>query len=72
MIQMHVLRDLRDERGLTLRELAERAGLSVGTVARAELGDTKPYGRTLYKLARALGVPITALRPCGPVVTEEG
>ena len=70
-MQMHVLRDLREERGLTLRELADRAGVSVATVLRAELGETTPYGRTLYKLARALEVPITTLRPCGPVAAAQ-
>jgi transcriptional regulator with XRE-family HTH domain len=63
---MHVLRDLREERGLTLRELAGRAGVSVATVLRAEHGDTAPYGRTLHKLARVLAVPVATLRHCGP------
>lgn len=63
----HVLKELREERDLTQRQLAEKAGLSAGTVYKAEAGLVQPFGRTLYKLARALGVPIGMLRVCGPV-----
>jgi transcriptional regulator with XRE-family HTH domain len=66
-MQMHVLRDLREEKGLTLRAMAELAGVSVATVLRAEQGETVPYGRTMHKFARALGVPVAVLRDCGPV-----
>lgn len=66
MPMTHVLRDLREEKELTLREVAARAGVNIATVLRAELGQTVPQGRTLHKLARALGVPIATLRNCGP------
>jgi transcriptional regulator with XRE-family HTH domain len=60
------LRTLRLERGLTQQELAVKAGLAVGTVARLE---TKPQPNrpggtstlTLEKIARALDVPMSAL-----------
>lgn len=67
MTMAHVLRDLREERDLTLREVAARAGVNIATVLRAELGQTTPSGRTLWKLARALDVPVATLRACGPV-----
>lgn len=63
----HVLKDLREERDLTQRQLAEKAGLSAGTIYKAEAGLVQPFGRTLHKLARALGVPVAVLRSCGPV-----
>jgi ribosome-binding protein aMBF1 (putative translation factor) len=44
-------------------ELAERAGVSPSTVALAETGGTKTGPRTLYRIARALGLdPIELLR----------
>jgi ribosome-binding protein aMBF1 (putative translation factor) len=44
-------------------ELAERAGVSPSTVALAETGGTKTSPRTLYRIARALGLdPIELLR----------
>jgi transcriptional regulator with XRE-family HTH domain len=44
-------------------ELAERAGVSPSTVALAETGGTKTSPRTLYRIARALGLdPIDLLR----------
>lgn len=70
MPMTHVLRDLREEKGLTQRALAERAGVNVATVVRAEQGQTAPFGRTLHALARALEVPVAALRNCGPVAAE--
>ena len=50
------LRQLRRQRGLSQKELAGQAGLSVATVARLERQASAPCrGRTLARLARALG-----------------
>lgn len=50
------LRQLRRQRGLSQEELADRAGVSVTTVARLERRPIAPCrGRTLGRLARALG-----------------
>lgn len=50
------VRRLRELRALSQRELAARAGLSVTTVNRIEIGQRKPIPRTVRKLAGALGV----------------
>ena len=50
------VRRLRELRALSQRELAARAGLSVTTVNRTEVGQRKPMPRTVRKLAEALGV----------------
>ncbi|MBN2186404.1 MAG: helix-turn-helix transcriptional regulator [Dehalococcoidia bacterium] len=50
------VRRLRELRALSQRELAARAGLSVTTVNRIELGQRKPMPKTVRKLAGALGV----------------
>ena len=41
--------------------LAQRAGLSREYVARLETGQHNPSLGTLQKIAKALGVPVTAL-----------
>lgn len=55
------LRELRLERVLTQRELAEKAGVSKATIVGIETGRIRPYPATLRKLAEALDVPPSAL-----------
>ena len=50
------LRELRDHRGWTRRELAERAGVSKEAIYAHERGRKHPRRDTLYLLADALGV----------------
>jgi transcriptional regulator with XRE-family HTH domain len=54
------LRMLRDERGISMRALARRSGLSANALSMIERGLTSPSVSTLNKLAIALEVPITA------------
>lgn len=54
------LRELREERGISMRALAVRSGLSANALSMIERGKTSPSVSTLYKLAAALGVSITA------------
>ena len=56
----HRLRELRSERGLSMRALARLSGLSTNALSMIERGKTSPSVSTLYKLAEALEVPITA------------
>lgn len=51
------LRILRDERGLTQEQLAERAGIDNKTVSRCENGHYAISVDQVARLARALGVP---------------
>lgn len=53
------LRRLRDERGLTLRTLAEKSGLAINTLSLIEKGKSSPSVSTLQQLATAFEVPIT-------------
>lgn len=50
------LRELRQSRGLSQRALAEKAGVSVGTVYRLENGLRGAYPSSVRSLASALGV----------------
>lgn len=52
------LRELRIQKGLTQRELAERAGLHITTVANYEINRREPKANQLKALAEALGAGI--------------
>ena len=52
----HRLRQLRVERALTLRALAERSGVSYDTINKLELGQRPARLSTIRKLADTLGV----------------
>jgi transcriptional regulator with XRE-family HTH domain len=54
------LRELRSERGMSMRALARESGLSANALSMIERGRTSPSVSTLYKLADAMGIPITA------------
>jgi transcriptional regulator with XRE-family HTH domain len=53
------LRQLREERNMSMRSLATASGLSANALSMIERGKTSPSVSTLYKLADAMGVPIT-------------
>lgn len=54
------LRQLRQERDMSMRSLARSSGLSTNALSMIERGRTSPSVSTLYKISDALGVPITA------------
>ena len=54
------LRELRSERGLSIRALAEQSGLNVNTLSLIENLKTSPSVSTLQQIAATLQVPITA------------
>jgi len=55
------IRLLREARGLTQEELAERANLSVTFVGTTERGKNIPSVKTCQRLATVLGVPLHEL-----------
>jgi transcriptional regulator with XRE-family HTH domain len=54
------LRELRIERDLSIRALAEKSGLNVNTLSMIENAKTSPSVSTLQQVATALDVPINA------------
>lgn len=54
------LRELREARNISMRALGTRSGLSANALSMIERGKASPSVSTLYKLAEALGVSITA------------
>ena len=51
------IRELRKARGLTQKELGEKAGIAEPTIRRYELGKLNPKFETVQKIAKALNVP---------------
>ena len=52
------IRTLRKKKNLTLKQLANRTGLSVSLISQIELAKTSASVSTLYKIACALGIKI--------------
>ncbi|GAA2057085.1 helix-turn-helix domain-containing protein [Williamsia deligens] len=55
------VRELRVDRGLSLSELARRAGIGKGSLSEIEAGRRNPTIETLYALCGPMSVPMTAL-----------
>lgn len=53
------LRSIREQRGLSMRALSERCGLSTNAISMIEHGENSPTVSTLQRLANALNVNIT-------------
>jgi transcriptional regulator with XRE-family HTH domain len=73
------IRTLRKQANLTIAEIANTAGLSVGMLSKIENGQISPSLSSLQALATALHVPITALfasfdekRDCSYVLAGQG
>jgi transcriptional regulator with XRE-family HTH domain len=50
------VRELREEQGLSISDLAERSGLTRNGVSRIELGRRKPAADSIEALAKGLNV----------------
>lgn len=55
------MRKIRNDRGLTQKELGQKAGIAEPTIRRYELGKLNPKIGTLRKIADALGVDVADL-----------
>lgn len=52
---------VRIEKGVSIRELAARAGISKSHVQRIEAGESVPSLEVICRIAKALNVPVTDL-----------
>ena len=52
------IRNLRNEQGLSLRDLSKRCGLSINAISKIERGENSPTVSSLHQLASALGLHI--------------
>jgi transcriptional regulator with XRE-family HTH domain len=60
-----LVRQLREQRGLTQLQLAARAGVTDTTVRSVERASKVPHRATLAAIATALGTTAETLRACG-------
>ena len=60
-VNVRRLKELRRLRALSQQELAEESGVGRPTISRIERGETGAHGRTLRRLAAALGVGVEEL-----------
>jgi transcriptional regulator with XRE-family HTH domain len=63
------IREARQRKLLSQRELAEKAGVSETTIVKLEMGATRPQPRTLRKIAEALGLGIEEM---ADLMAEQG
>lgn len=64
------LRELRQQKRLSIRALAGRSGLAINTLSMIENGKTSPSVSTLQILANTLDVPVAAFFEQPPVVKK--
>jgi transcriptional regulator with XRE-family HTH domain len=57
------LKEIREKKGISLRDLAVEADLSANTISEIELGKRDPSMTTVVKLASALGIDPADLLP---------
>lgn len=57
------MKNLRHERGLTQRAVAEKVGVSRGLISMVEGGNVLPYPSLRKRIARALGVNVADIWP---------
>ncbi len=60
-VNVERLKTLRRLRAMSQEELAEESGVGRATISRIERAETGAHGRTLRKLAAALGVGVEDL-----------
>ena len=65
-----LIKHAREERGLSQRALAQRAGVEQSTVARIELGDADPAYSTVVRLLGAAGFRLPDPEPSIPTLAE--
>lgn len=56
-----VLRDLRQQKGYTLRQVASRASVALGYLSEVERGQKEASSEILASVAEALGAPISQI-----------
>lgn len=58
---MRRLRQLRSAKGFSQTKLSKKSGVSQSFIHDLETGQKQPTIKTIHKLARALGIPVSEL-----------
>lgn len=61
MMSKNIMRELREQQGLTQAELAEKIGLTPNGYAKIERNETTPQAESIKRIAQALGVSMDTL-----------
>lgn len=59
MFDFSVLREIRKRSGMTLNDLSEKSGVSLGVISKLERNQTQAEVGTLYKIGRVFGMRAT-------------
>lgn len=59
MFDFSVLREIRKRSGMTLNDLSEKSGVSLGVISKLERNQTQAEVSTLYKIGRVFGMRAT-------------
>ena len=65
------IRQLRDERGLRQKDLAQAADMNVTAISHIERGRANPAWGTVRRIASALGVPVSEVAARAERSTDE-
>lgn len=71
-----LFKQIREQKGLSLRELSEKSGLSASFIGQVERNETSPSMRSVMSMAQALGIKLTELfstieeAEASPVITS--
>lgn len=57
------IKEVRESKGFTQAEVAKLAGLDSNSYAKIERGESRPYGVTLVKICKALGIKASDILP---------
>ena len=62
------VREAREERGLSQRELARKLSMNTRTIMDLEICRSNPKGETIFLIARELHISLGAIAHAGPLV----
>jgi len=71
MLFKELLRQLREQAGLTQEQLAEQAGIPLSSLRSHEQGQRLPSWPAVVKLAKALDVPTDKFAGCDEIANEK-
>lgn len=63
------LREAREQKGLSVEELATASNVQAATIESIEAGDARASTVVAFKLSKALGKPITEISELAPQMT---
>lgn len=60
----YYVRKIREDQGLSIRDLSKRSGIAISYIVRIEAGEANPSVKVMCRLANALNVQVQELFSC--------